>query len=986
MNLEDSFTEFNDYFSSMCNFVVFHQNISSIRENYNSFVIYLNSLIKKPDVIVLSEIWIHTCETEIFNISGYYQFAKCNDSYRSGGVIVYISDKFTARRQDVTVIRSADVLKVTIDIESDGAGAAGLQQSLPLALTIVAAYRLHSYPINAFLGELTAILDACNDRNLMVIGDMNLCLVKQSAAADEYLSIMASFGLDQLIDTPTRGDSCLDHIFFRSRDVSNLNCQVISSGRSDHDVSVCELSFSEKYRKSSNTRFGDTKRLNYDVLISILEGVDWSTIYCQQNVSVGFKMFVDIILRSIEQAYVTISIKSKHKLLKPWMNVQLCKRISYRNLLRKKAKKRPDDRLFIRFFNSFSDKLRIDISRIKREYYHNLFEKNRTNIKKQWQTINTVVGKQKEKRGVDCIRSFLSPDNIISDKHSIADEFNNYFVSIVKDLLDSNELTDDLHSTIDFSASFPANQISKTFFCYPTDHSEIEACIGSLSNNKAPGCDGVSAATIKSIKKFILPVLSFLINLSFETGEFPSILKEALVIPIHKKGCIKELNNYRPISLLSVFSKIIEKIMKKRLIAFLNSVSFFSENQFGFMENKSTEDALLNFCSTLFEGLNKNKCTSGIFVDITKAFDSVNHNILFERLWEAGIRGTPLDWFTSYLTDRGQYVKIQDVRSSRMSVMHGVPQGSVLGPILFLIYINNLCRGNFWGSLTCFADDTALCYSASSDAQLWRYMQSDMDKLKYWFTLNKLVLASEKTKFIRFYLKHNRDFQHNIYYKCTKCLASNCNTCSNCNEIAQVNSIKYLGVIIDENCNWKEHVSKLKGYLNSALRTFYHLRQVCPESVLRTAYFSIVNSKLQYGIVCWGGTYLSTLRAVQVSQKKIIRVMRGAKISEPSYPLFKNLLIYPLRHLFVYRVLRIFFIRGGHLRGNTNVHSIRLQNLNRFPTPFPKIEAFKRYYTFCAPKLFNELPLYVTSANSLSAFLKRLQNWLFSVENIEIFF
>lgn len=983
MNFEESFSEFNDSIYNTNSFVVFHQNISSVRENFNSFSVYLNSLKIKPHVIILSEIWINTCEVDMYKISGYNQFACCNDSYRSGGVMVYVSDTFAARQLDVCVA-SADMVKVTINVapapEQTAHGA------LSLSLTVVAIYRLHAHSVNAFLADISRVLESCTDKNLLVIGDMNLCLLKQSAAVDEYLSTMASFGLEQQIYTPTRGNSCLDHVFLRSRDVLDVKSRVFSSGRSDHDVSVCEMLFEVVPLRNKKQIVSETKRLDYNMLNNFLENVDWTPIYSQHNVSIGFNMFVDIIKNSIEKSLVSKCTKnSKYKFLKPWMSVDLCKRITFRNLLNKKAKNRPQDRHFQLFVRSFSKKLKLDIEHTKRNYYYNLFDKNKHDVKKQWRTINSIVGKQKEKREIECIQSFKNPETIISDKYCIAEEFNNFFVSVVTDLLHSAESPNNILVNDHFKRSFPVDRVVNSFFCHPSDQFEIERCIDSLSNNKAPGLDGISAATLKSIKKFILPAFTFLINSSLEKGEFPNTLKDALVIPVHKKGNVRDVNNYRPISLLPIFSKIIEKIMKKRLLKYLNSINYFSENQFGFTENKSTEDALIGFSSDLFEGLNNNMCTSGIFVDITKAFDSVNHDILVDRLCEAGIRGIPLNWFRSYLTGRRQCVGIQGVKSSNKSVVHGVPQGSVLGPILFLIYINNLCKGNFSGSLTCFADDTALCYSATSNAQLWHSMQNDMDKLKYWFTLNRLVL-SDKTKYIKFFLKHDKNFPYNIVFKCAECLANTTNNCTKCIEIDKVDSIKYLGVVIDENCNWKQHILKLKSYLNSALRTFYNLKQICPIDILKTVYFSIINSKLQYGIVCWGGTYLSTVKVINVSQKKILRVMCGAKNNDPSFPLFKSLKIFPLRYLFVFRVLRIFFIRGGHSRGNTNVHSVRLQSRNRFPTPLPRTEAFKRQYTYCATKLFNELPLCVTSSKSLPIFLKKLKIWLFSVSNIEVFF
>ena len=235
---------------------------------------------------------------------------------------------------------------------------------------------------------------------------------------------------------------------------------------------------------------------------------------------------------------------------------------------------------------------------------------------------------------------------------------------------------------------------------------------------------------LKSIDVYIVDVLVYLINFSMSSGEFPLNLKTAIVKPLFKKNDKTIPGNYRPIALLSIFSKLLEKIVKVRLLNFLEKYNYFSNKQYGFRKKLSTSSALINFMSKVYTGLNNSKYCAGLFVDVMKAFDTVDHVTLLTRLEEAGVRGVPLQWFHSYLSGRTQRTKVSGVLSDLGDIQHGIPQGSVLSGPLFLIYVNNLCNGNFKGNLCAFADDTALFYEANSIEQLKIDMQYDVNALR----------------------------------------------------------------------------------------------------------------------------------------------------------------------------------------------------------------------------------------------------------------
>ena len=257
--------------------------------------------------------------------------------------------------------------------------------------------------------------------------------------------------------------------------------------------------------------------------------------------------------------------------------------------------------------------------------------------------------------------------------------------------------------------------------------------------------DGIDNSIVKNCSWYLVDVLKHLFNLCLDSGVFPDILKLAIVVPIHKKGDEFLLNNYRPISLLSTFSKLFEKLIKRRLISYLDKLIFFlHKNQYGFITGKSTEEALLHFLSDIYSTINDSLIPSALFVDISKAFDSVDHNILLDKLSHLGVRGNIFKWFESYLRNRFQIVKVNGLLSDPGQISCGVPQGSVLGPLLFLIYFNSIFEVNLIGHTTAFADDLALTYAAKDIlSNNYFEIKSDLFKLSKWFFYHKLSVSNK---------------------------------------------------------------------------------------------------------------------------------------------------------------------------------------------------------------------------------------------------
>ena len=327
-----------------------------------------------------------------------------------------------------------------------------------------------------------------------------------------------------------------------------------------------------------------------------------------------------------------------------------------------------------------------------------------------------------------------------------------------------------------------------------------------------------------------------MINKSFIEGKFPNILKFADICPIYKKSDKYKCENYRPISLLSNLSKIFERAMHTRLYKFFEAYNLLFETQFGFRKQHSTSHAILSIIDDIKENLDNKTFTCGVFIDLEKAFDTVNHDILLKKLQHYGIRGSQNSWFQSYLSNRKQKVKFDNDFSENLGISCGVPQGSILGPLLFLIYINDMHVSVKYYKMFHFADDTYLKYSDKCERSLRKKMNHDLALLFDWLCANRLSLNVLKTEFILFKTTHMA-LNHRFTLKL------------NGKTIFASKKVKYLGLIVDENLTWGHHIFELRKKLNRANGILSRLRYSnCPASVLLCVFHSLFMSHATYGI------------------------------------------------------------------------------------------------------------------------------------------
>ena len=563
-----------------------------------------------------------------------------------------------------------------------------------------------------------------------------------------------------------------------------------------------------------------------------------------------------------------ISKKELKQQFKPWITRGIIKSMKTR------------DQLFKKYINSKNEnkeqihnEYKIHRNRIvelirlsKKIHYQSYFNDNLNNIKKTWDGIKSLISISNNR---SMSPSSLNINNKLNnDPVDIANCFNDYFSTI------GSKLAKNIFpSKIDHLHYLKTSNLM-SIFINPASEIEVTNLVSTLNNSKASGPFSIPTDVFKMTKHILASPLTNIINLSFSTGIYPDNLKIAKVVPVFKnKGSILQCNNFRPISLLSNINKIYEKLIYTRLYKFLDTHNCIYNLQFGFREKHSTNHALFSITEKIREGLDNNNFACGIFIDLQKAFDTVNHDILLQKLNHYGIRGVANTWFKSYLSNRTQFVSINGFESNTKNVGVGVPQGSVLGPLLFLIYINDLNVAINFSTVHHFADDTNLLIIGKSLKSIKKRANIDLKLLYNWLKANKISLNSSKTEAILF--RHpNKTINYDLKLKIDG------------KKIYLTDTVKYLGVYLDQHLNWKSHIHELSTKLSRAIGMLSKIRHYVSNNTLISIYYAIFFSHMAYGCQIWGQKGNANRNKISILQNKALKRIHFKPNDEPTNQLF----------------------------------------------------------------------------------------------------
>uniref|UniRef100_A0A2A4JYZ1 Reverse transcriptase domain-containing protein n=1 Tax=Heliothis virescens TaxID=7102 RepID=A0A2A4JYZ1_HELVI len=912
------------YLSSYINpFTILTQNIRSIFKNFDNFNTLHQRLNINCDIIVLTECWL-TKNYNIPLIPGYSAYKTNINRSQNEGVIVYAKNHLTVSIEEPTML---DCNRLLVKIGTD--------------VAILAIYRPPSFRImNNFIESLNSTLQNLSSfKNIILIGDININILPENAdsAAQEYLNLCAFHGLLPAHTLPThQSGSCLDHIMLKSK-FRSLTL-VANSTITDHHAALLTLNC--KLPKP-NTR--TITKLNVNKLEEDLRNIDYDPVYNSADPQISMTYLIQKIQHAIQQNTTKHKLTNKNYNLKPWITPGLIRCMRHRDKLHMKAKSNPENSIlqlsYKRYRNFCNDLLR----KIKCNYDKNVINNAGTNSKLIWDHIKkvTYISKQNESSSslLKVHTSHLEAANLV----------NNYFIKVGKCLADKIPRQSQCLASIPFIN----NTTSTSFGLIDTDETEVEQIIMNLKDDCAVGWDNISNKTIKQFRHILVPPLTYIFRTCLSKSHFPQCLKKAVVIPVHKSGSKEQVTNYRPISLLPTISKILEKIINKRLMKYLEKQSILSVRQFGFRPKLSTADAVHLLTNYIAQELDKGNHTIGIFLDLAKAFDTISIPILLRKLEAIGVRGDQLKLFKSYLEDRSQCVKIGDVLScDENNTSFGVPQGSILGPTLFLIYINDLCNLKLdHATIISYADDTALLFSADSEKDVYRLAQHGFNVVNNWLSNNSLTLNADKTNYIKFSMRKLTSIgtYSSLYaHHCSHAINNKCT----CPSIKLTNKIKYLGVILDETLSFKHHIESLNNRLRKLIFVFKKVRYIADSKILRQVYFALCQSLITYCITTWGGAGKTLLLTIERAQRAVLKISTFRPFLYPTNLLYKHCEVLTVRQLFIMNI-----VLKQHTSLPYNTQHLNKRRKDRVcPQNMVLKHAFiSKFYVFLGPLLYNRL-------------------------------
>ena len=706
-----------------------HLNIQGISNKIDQVRLMLESEKNNIHVLGFSETKLNAIHPDsIFEVNGFQKpFRKDRETNSGGGLIVYVKEGICCNRRTDLEHESLECLWLEIK---------------PLKSKSFLVGNIYRPP-NSTVQWNTTFEDCIEnvlreDKEIYLMGDVNRDLLN-SQIKNVWTEYIEPFGLTQLVSEATRVTSnsktLIDHIYSNCpENVNSLNVPKI--GLSDHFPIFFTRKMHVQPPKSSHFTISYRSFKNFDEakFIEDLQTVPWDTIKLFDDTDDIMEAWLDLFLQVVDKHVPIKQHRVKHKNQPQWMTPEILDAMKCRD----KHKSLGNDNEYKIWRNKVIEL----INNSKKAQYQTFIDSNKDNpgsIYKIFQEVGAGKGLHRK----TSVTSVKIGESLIEDSTEMANEFNNFFVNVASKLKDCVINTDHDKLREFCQAKLPAET---KFTIPPIQKEKVSKFLSYIDISKATGTDLIGPRLLKLAAPFITDEITFICNHSINSSVFPAKWKEAKVAPLHKNGPNEEINNYRPISILPVLSKVLEKHVHESLSEFLHEHNLQHKTQSGFRAQHSCETALINIIDLWLNAIDNGKMIGVVLVDFKKAFDLVDHQILIKKLELYGIKDEALQWFNNYLTNRKQQVSVNNCKSDFQHISYGVPQGSILGPLLFLLFINDLplYTNNVFTDL--YADDTTLYDVQDSMEQIEINLQSALNNLHIWCRGNGMILNSSKTK------------------------------------------------------------------------------------------------------------------------------------------------------------------------------------------------------------------------------------------------
>lgn len=879
-----------------------------------------------PSIVILVEHWLRCDEPMV--VPGYVQMSRFSRTqFTHGGTLIMMEKEFLTRFKFVSIDRFDHLLVEKVFEFS-------MVFCRKLKMYVLGIYRSPSANFDLFLEKLESLLnDIPVNAMLILSGDLNVNFLDKCNRSNQILSnLLKSFNFKMHVDQPTRfsalSSSLLDYFCTNFRQ-NDIQCATINAGLSDHEAVLGLVPYNISSNENTVRRGRLYTRSNYCKFSLLCRQHDWNHVLVGDDT---LHEFHQVLMKIFNIAFPIVIIKKRNR--KPWYTKGLLssgKNMRSLHYIRKYSMNNP---AFLIYYNRYRRIYRNSIKLAKWTYYQDRMNNSFNRSRESWNIVNDLRGRN----NVSVTPSNLDPNDL-----------NSFYCNI------ATELSARVSQRGDPSTYLNHLAVSESFFFAPTNAEELKHLFRAIKNKGASGWDGISLKIFLALPDVALQALAEAISISFVSGVFPSCLKRAVIIPLFKGGEPDDPSHFRPLALLPTLAKVVERLVKVRVTSFLDRLGLLSSQQFGFRETMGTSDAIFSFLDHLYNLLNGGEAASAVFCDLSKAFDCVNHEVLLMKLERYGFRGPALEWFRSYLSGRVQAVKFNDDVSEELDIGVGVPQGTVLGPPLFLIYVNDLPRLRISGKFTVFADDTTILWHGSNVSEMEANMRADLGKIKDWCDANFLSFNVSKTNILNF-----------------KCVTENIYLDNKPITVPTFN--KFLGLSIDRSLRFDIHIANVRNKISSGCYALRVISVSLDFSTAKCAYYAIIESHLRYGICFWGSCSDNLFNSVFLLQKRAIRYLCGAKPRESCRPLFLSHGILTLCCLFVLETVCLVFRKYKlelELMGRYSTRQDRLLRL-----PIPRTELIRGSIIYGGKKLFNRLPLELRMLNSEKRLRKEAKKFL----------
>ena len=715
-------------------------NIVSLRKHRHELNVLLHE--NDIDIIALSETRLSgKIKDPEVSIDGYKIFRHDRDE-KGGGVAIYLKVQIPDPLQIIT----SDVLEL-LCLE--------IKPNIGKSFYLISWYRPPTGEIDTVsfenLREFLKKLDK-DEKEIILVGDTN-CDFKGSplnSNAKKLQSVYAEYQIEQLIKAYTRvairegangqsqiSHSLIDH-FSTNKSKYILETGVLETAMVDHYMvyAIRKVNAWRLNTKSKNNTVESRNMKNYDkaAFQQDLDAIDWENILkpLSQDPNKMVSVFQEL-FDSVLSLHAPIRKRKRKTEYAPWLNAGLRSLMVRRDKAKKDARRNPELwPLYKKLRNEVTKAIRSTME----DHYSGLIEQNKNDPKEMWRTINKVLDRDSSKV---LVTSLNCDGKLLTNGREIATALNKHFVSVGPKLAEEikTKTNDDLLAHI-------CDNNSTILNFKMVDVPFIFRALKGLKNGKASGPDRIPVGLVKDASEIIALPLTLIYNSSLTAGVFPDVWKAARVTPIFKSGVRSDVNNYRPISVLSIFARVLEKIVHDQLIDYFKEKQLLKHNQHAFRKLHSTVTSLIKSTDEWLSNIDSQKVNMTMFLDLKKAFDTVDHKILLEKLFKYGIQGKIISWFCSYLTERRQYCRIDGECSKPLRITCGIPQGSCLGPLLFIIYLNDFEECLEFSSASMYADDTHTTIASKDITELSQMMKEELENISEWMRVNKLSANPKK--------------------------------------------------------------------------------------------------------------------------------------------------------------------------------------------------------------------------------------------------